>query len=108
MGKRHHGRGGRRNGQWPGPGRRVLGVVWKSGSQITQWIDVASNCREPFWTKTALLSDGMFMSDEFVNKHRDVAVAAMKAYWDAIAFWQKSPEEAEEIMARGLKFEKAD
>ena len=31
------------------------------------------------------------MSDEFVNKHRDVAVAAMKAYWDAIAFWQKHP-----------------
>ncbi len=93
-------------------GQAQAGEFWEPyGSQVLKSLSgstVASNCKEPFWTKTALLSDGMFMSDEFVNKHRDVAVAAMKAYWDAITFWQKSPEEAEEIMARGLKFEKAD
>jgi NitT/TauT family transport system substrate-binding protein len=93
-------------------GQAEAGEFWEPyGSQVLKGLEgstVASNCKEPFWTKTALLSDGMFMSDEFVNQRRDVAVAAMKAYWDAIAFWQKHPEEAEEIMARGLKFEKAD
>jgi NitT/TauT family transport system substrate-binding protein len=93
-------------------GQAEAGEFWEPyGSQVLKGLKgstVASNCKEPFWTKTALLSDGMFMSDEFVNQHRDLAVAAMKAYWDAIAFWQKHPEEAEEIMARGLKFDKAD
>jgi NitT/TauT family transport system substrate-binding protein len=93
-------------------GQAEAGEFWEPyGSQVLKTLEgstVASNCKEPFWTKTALLSDGMFMSDEFVSKRRDVAVAAMKAYFDAIAFWQKNPDEAEEIMARGLKFERAD
>ena len=93
-------------------GQAQAGEFWEPyGSQVLKSLNgssVASNCKEPFWTKTALLSDGMFMSDEFVNKHRDLAVAAMKAYFDAVAFWRKNPEEAEDIMARGLKFDKAD
>ena len=93
-------------------GQAQAGEFWEPyGSQVLKSLSgstVASNCKEPFWTKTALLSDGMFMSDEFVNKHRDLAVTAMKAYFDAVAFWRKNPEEAEDIMARGLKFDKAD
>jgi NitT/TauT family transport system substrate-binding protein len=93
-------------------GQAQAGEFWEPyGSQVLKSLNgstVASNCKEPFWTKTALLSDGMFMSDEFVNKHRDLAVTAMKAYFDAVAFWRKNPEEAEDIMARGLKFDKAD
>jgi NitT/TauT family transport system substrate-binding protein len=93
-------------------GQAEAGEFWEPyGSQVLESLDgstVASNCKEPFWTETALLSDGMFMSADFVDGRRDIAVAAMKAYFDAIAFWQENPEEAEEIMARGLGFDRAD
>ena len=93
-------------------GDAQAGEFWEPyGSQVLASLDgstVASNCKEPFWTKTALLSDGMFMSADFIDGRRDVAVAAMKAYFDAIKFWQENPEEAEEIMAGGLGFAKED
>ena len=45
-------------------GQARAGEFWEPyGSQVLKSLNgstVASNCKEPFWTKTALLSDGMF------------------------------------------------
>src|SRR5262249_28213637 len=39
---------------------------------------------------------------------RDVAVKAIRAYWEAYAYWMKYPEESAKIMADGLKFKVED
>lgn len=68
---------------------------------------VVATSLEPYWLKTGLLADGMYMSDAFFAKP-ELAAKAMKAYWDAVAWWKENPAEGNRIIAEGLKFELAD
>jgi NitT/TauT family transport system substrate-binding protein len=81
------------------------------GSKVLENLDgakVVATSSEPYWLKTALLADGMYMSDALLTDRPDVAAKALKAYWDAVAYWRANPEEANKIIAEGLKFEVAD
>lgn len=64
---------------------------------------MAANSREPFWLQNALIADAHFMNADFIAKRRDVAVKAMKALYDAIAWWRKNPQEGNQIIAKGMK-----
>ncbi|MBC6419711.1 MAG: hypothetical protein GDA44_13575 [Prochloron sp. SP5CPC1] len=63
---------------------------------------------EDYWIKTALLGDGMYMSDSFLTERPEAAKLLMKAYFEAVAYWKENPQEANEIIARGLQFDVKD
>lgn len=69
---------------------------------------LASQSREGSWLQTALIADAVFRSSDFIEERNEVAVKAMKAYYDAIAWWQENPVEGNEIIARRLKMSLAD
>ena len=93
-------------------GEAEAGEFWEPyGSVVLKGLDgarVASNCKEQFWLDSALLSDAMYMNDDFIDKSRGAAVEAMQAYFMGYQFWQENPEEAVQIIMDGLQFSKAD
>lgn len=93
-------------------GEAEAGEFWEPyGSAVLRGLEgskVASNCKEQFWLDSALLSDSMYMSVDFINNRRDAAVEAMTAYFKGYRFWQENPEEAVQIIMDGLQFSKAD
>ena len=68
---------------------------------------VAASSAEDDWIETALLGDGMYMSDAFLDKP-ELAAKTMEAYFKAVAFWKENPEEGNKIIAKGLNFPVAD
>ena len=93
-------------------GEAAAGEFWEPyGSAVLKGLEgatVASNCKEKFWLDSALLSDAMYMNEDFINNKRDAAVEAMQAYFKAFQFWQENPEEAVQIVMDGLHFGKED
>ena len=65
---------------------------------------VVASSAEEGWIETALLGDGMYMSDAFMDKKPELAAKTMKAYFDAVAWWKKNPEKGNAIIAEGLNF----
>lgn len=65
---------------------------------------LVSQSREPYWLQTALLADAMYMSDDFIQNRRDVALRTVKAYYDAVEFWRSHPAEGNQIIADALQF----
>ncbi len=57
---------------------------------------------DPYWLERAVVADGLYMSDTFINERRDVAVQTMKAFYDAIQWWIDNPMEGNEIIADGM------
>ena len=80
---------------WDPFGEQVLKA--KPGTRMV------ANSRDPFWLKNALIADAHFMNSDFIAKRHDVAVKAMKALYDAIAWWRKHPAEGNQIIAKGMK-----
>ncbi len=64
---------------------------------------LAAHSREPFWLQNALIADALFMNANFIDERRDVALKAMQALYDAIAWWRENPSEGNEIIARRMK-----
>ncbi len=69
---------------------------------------VVATSAEPYWRSTALLADGMYMSDAFTKEKPVEAAAAMKAYFDAVEWWKANPEEGNKIIAKALQFPLSD
>ncbi len=92
-------------------GNVAAGEFWEPfGSKVLETLEgstVATTSLEPYWQETALLGDGMYMSDEFL-KDNALAAKAMKAYFDAVAFWKANPAEGNKIIADALKFDVKD
>ncbi len=92
-------------------GKVAAGEFWEPfGSAVLSALKgsrVAATSLDPYFQKTALLGDGMYMSKAFLDKP-DVAAQALRAYFDAVAFWKKNPEEGNKIIAQGLKFDVKD
>lgn len=87
------------------------GEFWEPfGSLILDTLEgshAVATSLEPSWLQTGLLADGMYMSEAFMEKP-EIATKAMKAYWDAVAWWEENPEEGNKIIAKGLGFDVAD
>jgi NitT/TauT family transport system substrate-binding protein len=69
---------------------------------------VVASTADPEWASNALIADAHFVNEDWATKNREVAVKAMKAMYDAIAYWKKNPEEANKIIADGMKMSVAD
>lgn len=93
-------------------GKVAAGEFWEPfGGQVLKSLKgsrVVTNSDEPAWRQTALLGDAMYMSTAFLEKNPETAQKAMKAYWDAVAWWKENPAEGNEIIAKAIKFEVSD
>jgi len=65
---------------------------------------VVASSLEPYWLKTALLGDGMYMNADFIKKRPKAASLAMDAYFKAVDFWRKNPKEGNKIISKAIKF----
>jgi NitT/TauT family transport system substrate-binding protein len=63
---------------------------------------------DPEWAANALIADAHFMNADWVAQHRDTALKALQAMYDAIAYWKQNPQEANQIIADGMKMSVAD
>ncbi|MGM0450705.1 MAG: ABC transporter substrate-binding protein [Pseudomonadota bacterium] len=93
-------------------GNVAAGEFWEPfGSQLLEIMDgakVAATSSEDYWIETALLGDGMYMGEHFIEERPDVAARTMDAYFEAVAFWKENPEEGNRIIAEGLGFDVED
>lgn len=69
---------------------------------------VVASSEEPGWIETALLGDAMYMSDAFLEQKPETAAKVMQAYFDAVDYWKENPAEANEIIAKALRFPVSD
>jgi len=81
---------------WEPFGSKVLSTLQGSRAVATS--------SEDYWIKSGLLGDGMYMSSAFLKDKPELAVKAFDAYWKAVDWWLKNPEEGAKIIAEGLKF----
>lgn len=88
------------------------GEFWEPhGSQVLNNLKgshVAASTNEPFFKKTAMISDAIYFSDKLIKTRRDVALKLLKAFYDGQAYWQAHPEEGNQIIAKALKFKIED
>ncbi|MEM9002208.1 MAG: ABC transporter substrate-binding protein [Cyanobacteria bacterium P01_F01_bin.86] len=90
----------------------AAGEFWEPfGSQVVDGLEgaqVVATSSEEYWIETALLADGMYMSQAFIEERPEAAKLAMKAYFAAVEFWQNNPAEGNQIIADGLQFSLED
>jgi NitT/TauT family transport system substrate-binding protein len=55
------------------------------------------------WLKTGVVADAIYMSNDFVQNHREAALEFLKAYFRAIAWRDDHPAEGNKIIAAGMK-----
>lgn len=88
-------------------GKVAAGEFWEPfGSNVLKALPeakVVDTSKSDYFKETALLGDGMYMSGSFLEK-KDVARLTMKAYFEAVKFWEANPAEGNKIIADGLKF----
>lgn len=93
-------------------GQVAAGELWEPfGSKVLENLKgsrAVTTSAEPYWKSTALLGDGMYMTESFVKDKSELAALAMKGYFLAVDYWKKHPAEANEIIAKALKFPVAD
>tara|TARA_R110002096_G_scaffold104771_11_gene230731 strand:+ start:2980 stop:4056 length:1077 start_codon:yes stop_codon:yes gene_type:complete len=89
-------------------GKVAAGEFWEPfGSNVLSSLPgctVAATSKDPYYKKTALLGDGMYMSGSFLSEKPELAKLTLKAYFKAVEFWEANPAEANAIMAKGLNF----
>lgn len=73
-----------------------------------QNVRLVAQSKEDFWLENALLADGVYMTNAFIETRRDVAVKTMKALYDAIEWWRENPTEGNQIIANALKIPVSD
>lgn len=69
---------------------------------------VVASTADPEWTSNAVVADAHFINADWTKNKRPVALKALKAMYDAIAWWQKNPTEGNKIIADGMKMSVAD
>lgn len=93
-------------------GQTAAGEFWEPfGSQVLENLEgskAVATSADAYWTKTALLADGVYFHADFIKEKPETAAKLLKAYYDAIAYWSANPAEGNQIIADGLKFEVKD
>lgn len=93
-------------------GNVAAGEFWEPfGSQLLEILEgatVAATSSEDYWIETALLGDGMYMGEHFINTRPEVAELTMEAYFRAVDYWKENPAEANQIIAKGLGYNVSD
>jgi NitT/TauT family transport system substrate-binding protein len=87
----------------------AAGAFWEPfGQQVLDNLEgarVVATSDEDYWIKTALLGDGMYMSQQFLEERPEAARLAMDAYFKAVDYWKSNPEESNQIIADALGFD---
>lgn len=85
----------------------VASEFWEPyGSNVLKALEgskVLSQSREDYWTSQAVIADGLYMNEKFIEERHDVALDTLRALYDAIAWWKQNPAEGNEIIAKGMK-----
>lgn len=93
-------------------GKVAAGEFWEPfGGKVLESLEgskVAASSKDPYFKKTALLADGMYMSGSFLSERPEAAKLTMKAYFEGVKYWKEHPEEANDIMAKALGFPVGD
>jgi len=93
-------------------GQVAAGEFWEPfGSKVLESLPgsrVVATSKDPYFKETALLADGMYMSGAFLEGKPELAALTMKAYFEAVRFWKENPQEANQIIAKALKFSVED
>lgn len=93
-------------------GKVAAAEFWEPfGGQVLESLkgsQVKATSAEKEWLDTGLLGDGMYMSTQFLEQKPELARKAMKAYWDAVDWWKKNPDEGNAIIAKAIKFDVKD
>lgn len=86
--------------------------LWEPfGSQLLKNMPgarVVADSSQGDWISTALLGDGMYMSEAFLTERPEAAALAMEAYFKAVDFWKANPEEGNRIIAEAIQFDVSD
>ncbi len=86
--------------------------LWEPfGSQYLKAVPdskIVATTADPEWSKNALIADAHFINADWAKNHRTTALKAVKAMYDAIAWWKKNPEEGNKIIAEGMKMSVPD
>ena len=89
-------------------GKVAAGEFWEPfGGKVLSSLPrsrVVATSKDPYFKKTALLGDGMYMSGSFLESKPELAKLTLEAYFAAVEYWKKNPGEANAIMAKGLGF----
>lgn len=93
-------------------GKVAAGEFWEPfGGKVLASLPgskVVATSKDPYFKKTALLGDGMYMSGTFLETKPELAKLTLKAYFAAVKYWKENPAEANAIMAKGLSFTAED
>lgn len=93
-------------------GKVAAGEFWEPfGGKVLKSLPgskVVASSKDPYFKKTALLGDGMYMSGSFLETKPELAKLTLKAYFAAVKYWKENPVEANAIMAKGLSFTPED
>lgn len=86
--------------------------LWEPfGSQLLKNMPgarVVADSSQGDWISSALLGDGMYMSEAFLTERPEAAALAMEAYFKAVDFWKANPEEGNRIIAEAIQFDVSD
>ncbi len=63
---------------------------------------------DPDVLKSGIFMDALYMNKTFIAENRDVAVAVLKARWDALSYWNQNVEVANKAMASFLQWPEED
>lgn len=85
---------------WEPFGHQVI----TSGMDVT----VAAQSKEPHWLESGLLADSIYMTSDFIDNRREVAVKTLKALYDGIDWWAANPTEGNQIIAKAMGLSIAD
>jgi NitT/TauT family transport system substrate-binding protein len=86
----------------------AAGEFWEPfGSKVLAGMPgakVVADSSEEKRIATALLGDGMYMSDALLEQRPRAAQLAMKAYFAGVDWWKANPAEGNRIIAEAIKF----
>jgi NitT/TauT family transport system substrate-binding protein len=58
--------------------------------------------------KSGIFMDALYMNTNFIEKDRDLALAVLKARWDAVGYWNQNVAETNAAMAKFLQWPEED
>lgn len=69
---------------------------------------VVAESSQPEWISEAILADGIYMNENFIAQRPKAAKLMIEAYFKAVDWWKKHPEEGNKIIAKGIHFTVSD
>jgi len=69
---------------------------------------VVATSHQPYYLKTGILGDTIYMNKDFVKNHRQAAKDMIKARFDGLQYWHEHTNQANEQIAQFLQWPKKD